>query len=394
MFLGKPSPLSLRVKSKKAELLLLRKIDASDISLRYPNFFMKFFKRAYFNMLSIKNITIKKIQYYWENLEKKSNLKKPIRRAQTSLKPYTIYKLKDKEKKEISKMFNEHNSKILNIQRTTTQDKKKLKISIKNISQVLNFESSKKSNLSTTNLTVTDFEKKKSVLNKGKTSVGSKTIDSNCHYSSKSPKKTISPTSKGSLRKNHMNKLKIKIKKLKNSKKYYKNLYEKIINLKETDKNSLNKNSDSAVISKLENNNFINEKGKQNINNNEIKNSEINKNINHLNKSKTINEESSVESESLNDKNSPRKFNLDKFKINSEINLFIKSKYINLEKFTDGEFSKNDDLQKQSLNFIKVFLEVGKKAKKKKLNLKNLKEKRKSFYSINNDLRAIMNKFN
>ena len=190
-----------------------------------------------------------------------------------------------------------------------------------------------------------------------------------------------------------MNKLKIKIKKLKNSKKYYKNLYEKIINLKETDKNSLNKNSDSAVISKLENNNFIYEKGKQSINNNEIKNSEINKNINHLNKSKTINEESSVESESSNEKNSPRKFNLDKFKINSEINLFIKSKYINLEKFTDGEFSKNDDLQKQSLNFIKVFLEVEKKTKKKKLNVKNLKEKRKSFYSLNNDLRNIMNKF-
>ena len=40
MFLNKPSPLSLRVKSKRVELLLLRKNDSSDISQRYPNFSM------------------------------------------------------------------------------------------------------------------------------------------------------------------------------------------------------------------------------------------------------------------------------------------------------------------------------------------------------------------
>jgi len=68
MFLSKPSPLSLRVKSKKAELFLLRKYDASDISIRYPNIWAKFFKKSYVNMLSIKALTIHKIQYYWENL--------------------------------------------------------------------------------------------------------------------------------------------------------------------------------------------------------------------------------------------------------------------------------------------------------------------------------------
>ena len=70
MFLSKPSPLSLRVKSKKAELLLLRKNDVSDISKRYPNIWAKFFKKSYLNMLSIKTITLHKIKHYWKNLGK------------------------------------------------------------------------------------------------------------------------------------------------------------------------------------------------------------------------------------------------------------------------------------------------------------------------------------
>jgi hypothetical protein len=103
MFLSKPSPLSLRVKSKKAELFLLRKYDASDISIRYPNIWAKFFKKSYINMLSIKALTIHKIKYYWENLghemykkqktifERKRTLKKvkTIRNAKTAKIPNT-----------------------------------------------------------------------------------------------------------------------------------------------------------------------------------------------------------------------------------------------------------------------------------------------------------------
>ena len=70
MFLSKPSPLSLRVKSKKAELLLLRKNDAHEISYRYPNIWAKYFKKSYINMLSIKSIAIHKIKHYWINLGK------------------------------------------------------------------------------------------------------------------------------------------------------------------------------------------------------------------------------------------------------------------------------------------------------------------------------------
>ena len=64
MFLSKPSPLSLRVKSKKAELFLLRKYDAIAISKRFPNIWKKHYNKSYINMNSIKNKTFKKLTSY------------------------------------------------------------------------------------------------------------------------------------------------------------------------------------------------------------------------------------------------------------------------------------------------------------------------------------------
>jgi len=64
MFLSKPSPLYLRVKSKKAELFLLRKSDAFSIAKRFPNIWKKQYKKSYINMHSIKKRTIKKLTDY------------------------------------------------------------------------------------------------------------------------------------------------------------------------------------------------------------------------------------------------------------------------------------------------------------------------------------------
>ena len=66
MFLSKPSPLSLRVKSKKAELFLLRKSDAFSIAKRFPNIWKRQYKKSYINMHSIKKRTIKKLTDYCE----------------------------------------------------------------------------------------------------------------------------------------------------------------------------------------------------------------------------------------------------------------------------------------------------------------------------------------
>ena len=90
MFLTKPSPLSLRVKSKKTELLLLRKTDVLDISQRYPNIWMKYLKKSFYNILSMKQIAVNKIKYYWENLQKQEKMQKSIIKSKTNLNPFTI----------------------------------------------------------------------------------------------------------------------------------------------------------------------------------------------------------------------------------------------------------------------------------------------------------------
>ena len=50
MFLQKPSPLSLRVKSKYATLFLLRKQEAMTVSKAYPNVWKKIYHKSYHNM--------------------------------------------------------------------------------------------------------------------------------------------------------------------------------------------------------------------------------------------------------------------------------------------------------------------------------------------------------
>ena len=67
MFLQKPSPLSLRVKSKYSQLFLLRKNEAMIISKAYPNVWRKIYIKSYHNMKSIKRKTKKIIIHYCQN---------------------------------------------------------------------------------------------------------------------------------------------------------------------------------------------------------------------------------------------------------------------------------------------------------------------------------------
>jgi hypothetical protein len=64
MFLNKPCPLSLRVKSKKVDLYLLRKKDASNIRKDYPNIWKRIDDKAMHNMKSIKSLTKRIINRY------------------------------------------------------------------------------------------------------------------------------------------------------------------------------------------------------------------------------------------------------------------------------------------------------------------------------------------
>ena len=61
MFLNKKSPLYVRVKTKKADLLLLKKLDALNISHNYPDIWKSILKNPLVNSKMIKNITIEKL---------------------------------------------------------------------------------------------------------------------------------------------------------------------------------------------------------------------------------------------------------------------------------------------------------------------------------------------
>ena len=61
MFLNKPSSFTLRVKSPKAELLMLKKIDAIEISSNYPNIWKRVNKKSFKNLVHLKELISREI---------------------------------------------------------------------------------------------------------------------------------------------------------------------------------------------------------------------------------------------------------------------------------------------------------------------------------------------
>ena len=76
LFLDQRSPFTLIAKSRIVELLLLRKIDAINISKTFPNICRRIQNKSFHNLVSIKNIVYKKLKRYYDtylfNKQKKS----------------------------------------------------------------------------------------------------------------------------------------------------------------------------------------------------------------------------------------------------------------------------------------------------------------------------------
>ena len=73
MFLQKPSPFTLKTKSRIAELLILRKNDAIIISKNYPNIWKEIYNKSYHNLVAIKKLTFRTLKrYYNANLVNKT----------------------------------------------------------------------------------------------------------------------------------------------------------------------------------------------------------------------------------------------------------------------------------------------------------------------------------
>ena len=64
MILNEKSPVTIKVKSKKAELLFLQKTDATEISNSYPNIWKRIVIKSLYNLNKIKNIINKKVILY------------------------------------------------------------------------------------------------------------------------------------------------------------------------------------------------------------------------------------------------------------------------------------------------------------------------------------------
>ena len=80
MILNEKSPLTVKVKSKKAELFFLQKTEATEISNRYPNIWKRIVNKSLQNMKQIKNLIRKKLFIFCEenNIDINPEIKKNI----------------------------------------------------------------------------------------------------------------------------------------------------------------------------------------------------------------------------------------------------------------------------------------------------------------------------
>ena len=154
MILNEKSPLTVKVKSKKAELFFLQKTEATEISNRYSNIWKRIVNRSLHNMKQIKHLIRKKVFLFIEsnNIEIDPELKERYtNKNKSTLSPYTTYIKKKNEKTGIFKtIIEEEESNIMksqiseknleastkeqtrNVQTEENADKKKLKINKSN----------------------------------------------------------------------------------------------------------------------------------------------------------------------------------------------------------------------------------------------------------------------
>ena len=206
MTLNKPCPLSLQIKSKSAELFLLKKENAVNLSKNYPNIWRKIYQREFHNLRKIKTLTFNVLKKYLEikeiyvnnnnmadlkvtnnissyfdlNLLEKSafNLDKSMKKPKNQInnlskqeieKNNTLNYEYDKRSKNLNIIKTKLNSKAkkkFNVKRNSTYDDKLVKISYENklnLKQALflnNMQSSKNNNIPEYNSKYNDLNNK------------------------------------------------------------------------------------------------------------------------------------------------------------------------------------------------------------------------------------------
>ena len=113
MFLNKKSPLFVRVKSNKADLLLLKKLDALKISSNYPNIWKNILKKPLENTKIINNLTIKALSIFCNFYGIKTTLFKRKKNNKTYPLYYLIPSLNHKKTKHLKKKIKKKGSEDL-----------------------------------------------------------------------------------------------------------------------------------------------------------------------------------------------------------------------------------------------------------------------------------------
>ena len=349
LFKNKPIPLSLKVKTKIANIFLLRKSDAVKISIAFPEIWGRISNKSEKNAIAIRESLIKKIRNYcdYKGIIPNDNKKKP-RQSRIRMSLMNMYNLK--EILQIEKLRKEDKNAIEKIKNSTRKNKScKSLFSKKSKKSVI--EKAKKP-LSSNNVLkrisaksipkVEDFQQikrsTKIVIPSSKFSFQDVKMKAKLSLSPlKKSKEKNSHESKSNTIKHHSE----EIKKNKKNKKYYKKLCLKLMKtiniLKSKTKNKVKSskkfeiNSSSIVADKSNNSSNILE------NSSAVIETEINL--------------SSFSSSSSSNQN--HHFNLNNLKITVEEKFTFNSCYNNLNFMSNGLYIKNTLLREKIQNYLK-----------------------------------------
>ena len=418
MFLSKPSPLSLRVKSKKAELFLLRKSDAFSIAKRFPNIWKRQYKKSYINMHSIKKRTIKKLTDYCQIYGISFQVIETPELKQNLTIKEILEKAKQKEKikssnsiSSISNIFKESENKATS-NTSPNQNSSNLKNALvsripANVKSLNSNENTGTFGMNNNIISFPDKSPKINVIKNKRHSVTSSKLrseqmskfkilsvqENSSNNEQPSFGKLVNVDSQKiikdkkskdphNLRKNYIIKLKKKIKKLKASKIYYKTLFKKVSDkLKENKKNNYI-NLANEIITSLYNykseskgkqsRNSGSEKEKENINNNKIitdnddnKNPKVINNVIVQNNNNYICSISDFISSDSNKSSSSSDRKIE-YSIEKNIDFSYIGEYMNLKELTNGEISHNSKFMKVIYNYtLELYLKLMKEKQTK-----------------------------
>ena len=142
MFLNKRSPLSLKVKSRKADLLFLMKTDAIEISVGFPKIWKKILKNSLYNMQQIDILINKYLNIFFINNKNSKKGKNSLLKQDT--------KVKRKNNEEINEFL---------------EIKRKSQILVEPLNKTFNETSITKSNDKSSNSFEISFNESKSIKN-------------------------------------------------------------------------------------------------------------------------------------------------------------------------------------------------------------------------------------